>query len=183
MFCPFANHLKKLYSKGFYTKKERYQPLHKLCVEILITEIVHKFLAGFQFSTPSRSSQVPPLLARKHIVLLLLASGGALYLTPPFVPIDFQPRDGQGGFRRNMCTGVWGPGLCCPKWWKLAREEKCNFPCYHGRRIGFGTTDPSMWLGDDLPKKRMFTCGHCPNQGGGRSLPELSCPFSQSNRP
>ena len=25
---------------------------------------------------------------------------------------------------------------------------------------------------DDLPKKRMFTFGHCPNQGGGKPLPE-----------
>ena len=30
---------------------------------------------------------------------------------------------------------------------------------------------------EDLPKKRMFTFRHCPNQGGGRPLPEFFGPF------
>ena len=32
-------------------------------------------------------------------------------------------------------------------------------------------------LREEFPKKRMFTFGHCPNQGGGRPLPEFFGPI------
>ena len=47
-------------------------------------------------------------------------------------------------------------------------------PLHNVYIVQFFSPRPSaVGLREHLPKKKMFSFGHCPNEGGGRTLPEL----------